>query len=103
MGVARVQTVTVYIFRCQLKCAHYPDQALSEARGFPCGYGWVRARVAGLGEPESASPVMEVFFCRAWETTPYERGLIKSKLKTSSVATSLHLYFFHHTIPPSDI
>lgn len=61
-GVSRVQTVTVHIFRCPMKCAHHPEQALSEAGGFPCGYGWVRTRVAGLGEPESASPTIEVFF-----------------------------------------
>lgn len=59
-GVSRVQTVTVHIFRCQMKCAHHPEQALSEAGGFPCGYGWVRTRVVGLGEPESASPTIEV-------------------------------------------
>lgn len=81
MGVSGVQTGTLYIFCCQMKCAHYPDQALSKAGGFPCGYGWVRARVAGPGEPESASHVMEAFFCRAWETTPCETGLKKQQPK----------------------
>lgn len=81
MGVWRVQTVTVYMFRWQLKWAHYPVQGLSAAGGFPCGCGWVSARVAGLRDPESASPTMEVFFCRARETTPCERGVIKSNLK----------------------
>lgn len=67
--------MTVYIFRRQMKCAQYPDQALSEAGGFPRGYGWVRARVAGPGKPESASPMVEGFFCRAWETMQYETGV----------------------------
>lgn len=48
---------------------------MSKAGGFPCRYGSVRTRVAGLREPESASLMTEVFFCRAWETTPYETGV----------------------------
>ena len=62
-------------FLMLLSCGIYPyPEALSEAGGFPCGYGWVSARVAGLGEPESASP---------WETTPYEKGLEKRRKKTN--------------------
>lgn len=77
--VLRVQTVTVC--RCQMKCALYPDQALSKAGG-------VSLRI-WLGHDEgswawrtwiSISYDGSVF-CRAWETMPYETGLKKSNLK----------------------
>ena len=97
--VSRVQTGTVSIFRCQMKCACYPAEAWSRAGGFPCGYGWVRVRGAVLVEAESASPVMELFSCRACKSC---EGLKKRQTKeVGIVQLPCTCTFFHpHNAPP---
>ena len=78
--VLRVQTVTVYTFRCQMKCAHYPEQGPERSRGVS-----LRIRL-GQGEGSWGSEslnqhlcMMEVFFLQGSGKPRHMRRVWKKK------------------------